>query len=300
MGAWVYPRVDSHWHILDKGDGDKRIYAEGINLTLNGRIRYAGTHAYSESISNTMMLNTWQHVALTWSTSEDTTRLYHNGAEVGYAIRDAGTGGVLDDTTQSYTIGARGALGATTFFDGIIDEVRLYNRALSRQEVGQLYYYVLSCPTNDLNADCKIGFDDLLIFSGKWLWTGLAGSILQDIIEDGAANFADFAKLTECWLDTWNRPPEVNITQPEDGAQFYSNQIVDIEVDAWDTDGSVAEVEFSADRNIIEEDNDGTDGWKTSCRFSVGSYGLTAKAIDDKGAATISTAVQIKVFVPPR
>jgi len=35
--AWIYPRADSHWHILDKGNGDKRLYAEGINRTLDGR-----------------------------------------------------------------------------------------------------------------------------------------------------------------------------------------------------------------------------------------------------------------------
>ncbi len=60
MAAWIYPRVDAHWHVLDKGDGDKRIYAEGASLALSGRVRYTGTHAYSESLSNTITLNTWQ------------------------------------------------------------------------------------------------------------------------------------------------------------------------------------------------------------------------------------------------
>jgi len=139
MAVWIYPRVDAHWHVFDKGDGDKRIYVEGMRRTLNGRIRYTGTHAYSESVSNTIVLNRWQHVALTWSRTTNTTRLYHNGIEVQYHIQDIGSGGVLDDATYPFTIGARGALGDVTFFYGLIDEVRLYKRVLSPQEIQDLH-----------------------------------------------------------------------------------------------------------------------------------------------------------------
>ena len=139
MTAWIYPRVDSHWHILDKGDGDKRLYAEGLHRTLDGRVRYTGTHAFSRSINDTVQLNAWQHVALVWSRATNVTRLYHNGREVRYSSQDTGTGSPLDDTTHAYTIGARGALGETTFFNGLIDEVRLYQRALSGSEIYDLY-----------------------------------------------------------------------------------------------------------------------------------------------------------------
>ncbi len=139
MTAWIYPRRDSHWHILDKGDGDKRLYAEGTSLTLDGRVRYSGAHAFSKSVSNTVQLNAWQHVALVWSRMTNRMRLYHNGAEVRYGVQDIGTGEPLDDTTHPFTIGARGALGEVTFFDGLIDEVRLYKRALSAQEIADLH-----------------------------------------------------------------------------------------------------------------------------------------------------------------
>jgi hypothetical protein len=59
MAGWIYPRAYSHWHVLDKGDGDKRLYSEGgASLgTLDGRIRYSGTHALSHSVNNTIRLN---------------------------------------------------------------------------------------------------------------------------------------------------------------------------------------------------------------------------------------------------
>ncbi|MBW7992012.1 MAG: hypothetical protein FVQ84_18630 [Planctomycetes bacterium] len=135
MSAWIYPHVDSHWHVLDKGDGDKRIFAEGINRTLNGRIRYAGTHANSESVSDTIILNSWQHVALTWSQTTNTIQLFHNGTEVLYSIQNIGSSGVLDDTTHPFMIGARGVLEATSFFNGIIDDVRIYNHVLDVNDI---------------------------------------------------------------------------------------------------------------------------------------------------------------------
>jgi len=138
MAAWVYPRADAHWHVLDKGDGDKRIYAEGVSLTLDGRVRYTGTHAYAQSLSNTLVLNVWQHVAMTWSATDNITRLYHNGVEVSYSGQATGSGSVLDDTTQPFVIGARGNLDIVTFFNGIIDDVRIYNRALSQDEIRKL------------------------------------------------------------------------------------------------------------------------------------------------------------------
>jgi len=49
----------------------------------------------------------------------------------------------------------------------------------------------------DINGDCKVDFEDLSRLTKKWLWTGLPGSIPEDIIKDGVVNFLDFSKLTE-------------------------------------------------------------------------------------------------------
>jgi hypothetical protein len=81
----------------------------------------------------------WQDVALTWSRVSNPTRLYRNGAEVSYAVQDTGTGVPLDDTAYAFVIGARGALEPVTFFNGLLDEVRLYRRALSAEEIRSLY-----------------------------------------------------------------------------------------------------------------------------------------------------------------
>ncbi len=139
IAAWIYPRVDSHWHILDKGDGDKRLFSEGVNRTLDGRIRSAGAQAYAKSSFNTILLNEWQHMVLTWSRTTNMLRLYHNGKEVNYTSQDVGAGTPQDDTDYPFTIGVRGALGPVTFLNGLLDELRLYSRPLTAQEIRVLY-----------------------------------------------------------------------------------------------------------------------------------------------------------------
>jgi len=97
-----------------------------------------------------------------------------------------------------------------------------------------------------------------------------------------------------------NQPPNVNITNPQDGAVFDSYQTIEIEANAWDVDGSVVKVEFFANGSKIGEDNDGTDGWKTNWYdLPVGTYILTAKATDNDGAAATSPAVRITVHGAP-
>ena len=97
-----------------------------------------------------------------------------------------------------------------------------------------------------------------------------------------------------------NQPPNVTITKPQDGAVFGASETIEIEANAWDVDGSVVKVEFFADESKIGEDNDGTDGWKSSWNnHPAGSYSLTAKATDNDGAAATSPAVGIMVVETP-
>jgi len=135
--AWIYPRADSHWHVISKGTGSKRLYSEnsGTSLDLTGRVRYSGDDALSRSTDNTITLNAWQHVAMTWSTGSDSVRLFRNGAEVGYAYTILGDNTVENDAQNPYMIGARSDLVAGTFFSGIIDEVSIWGRVLTQEEI---------------------------------------------------------------------------------------------------------------------------------------------------------------------
>jgi len=56
--------------------------------------------------------------------------------------------------------------------------------------------------SSELTAAEKNGFLHLAALSGQWLWTGTAGGIDQDIVQDGSVNLADFAEFAAKWRGT--------------------------------------------------------------------------------------------------
>jgi hypothetical protein len=71
--------------------------------------------------------------------NETASQLYVNGTYVG-AITVAGwTGSSSNTTAANFGIGGRGDNGSNPF-DGTIDDVRVYSRALSAAEINNLYY----------------------------------------------------------------------------------------------------------------------------------------------------------------
>ncbi len=83
-------------------------------------------------------LNQWTHVTVTRSGA--TYKIYYNAAEPTTSALGVGEPGNPSPTTQELRIGADIAgTGSNGHFTGYLDDVRVYNRALSATEIGQLY-----------------------------------------------------------------------------------------------------------------------------------------------------------------
>ena len=98
----------------------------------------------------------WYHVAVTLVEGGNV-NFYIDGVPVGTSSQ-YGTFGILND--EPVRIGAR--KDANYWFNGIIDEVAIYNRALSASEIRE-YCWV------DLNRDGEINFLDFAVFANNWL-----------------------------------------------------------------------------------------------------------------------------------
>jgi hypothetical protein len=77
--------------------------------------------------TSALALNTWTHLAGTYDGT--TLRLYINGVQVSSQAQT----GAIGTSTQALTIG--GDTIAGQFWSGLIDEVRIYNRALTQAEI---------------------------------------------------------------------------------------------------------------------------------------------------------------------
>jgi len=81
--------------------------------------------------------NAWTFITITYDSTNGKIRIYING-ELEDTI-DMTSGKSLNNTTGSLFIGALDS--SNEFYDGIIDEIRIYNRVLSPEEIFNLFAY---------------------------------------------------------------------------------------------------------------------------------------------------------------
>ena len=96
-----------------------------------------------------------------------------------------------------------------------------------------------------------------------------------------------------------NVPPVVTLVSPPAGASFVAPATITLSANATDADGTVAKVDFLRGGTTAIGSVAAKPFTFTWSNVPAGTYSLTAKATDDKGATTTSAAVTAKVNNPP-
>jgi hypothetical protein len=137
----------SYWLLL-RGD-EVEVFVGDQNRTIDGRIR---------STSADIPIGVWTHVAGTWDGSNF--KVFVNGVSVPGVISSENgvypTG--MDDSMIPVNIGAAEAFASgqrSALFDGLIDEVYIFDRALSPADVSRL---AGNSPTADWHADLVLAW----------------------------------------------------------------------------------------------------------------------------------------------
>ncbi|MFO1313735.1 MAG: Ig-like domain-containing protein [Burkholderiales bacterium] len=96
-----------------------------------------------------------------------------------------------------------------------------------------------------------------------------------------------------------NKPPTVSITSPANNASIIGPVIIPVVASASDPDGTIAKVEFYRDGVLLGTDT--ASPYSASWPAALGTYVLTAKATDNRGAVTPSAPVTVvvKTAQPP-
>ncbi|MCP4613575.1 MAG: LamG domain-containing protein [Planctomycetes bacterium] len=124
---------NNHWWMLST-------IAEAGEIRLRFRLKTTDGQSTTTLIadSGVLEIGQWQHAAATWDGT--TMRLYLNGEEVGSTAK--GGDAVATDASVKASIGSQPPDAYDTdishvnkFFDGSLDDVRLYNGALSQDEI---------------------------------------------------------------------------------------------------------------------------------------------------------------------
>lgn len=120
-----------------------------------------------EPISTSIPLGVWKHVAVTFTYGvPETIRIYINGVSKSGRWTWTGKGTALPTTpSDNVTIGAGFGGGKNFYFPGTIDEISIYNRALSVEEIKAHYEEV-----EVVKATIDIDPDTLNLASkGRWI-----------------------------------------------------------------------------------------------------------------------------------
>jgi hypothetical protein len=152
--AWVRLNATNWWHgVIAKGNANNSaVHNYGIEITDTNRVRcILGSGAAFQEFDSTITIaaNQFRHVACTWNGT--TLSLYID------SVLNTSTTQNLTPTgnTSPLFIGQFG--GNSDRFSGVIDEVRIYNRALSQAEIQQDMNTPISTASNAAPTISAIG-----------------------------------------------------------------------------------------------------------------------------------------------
>lgn len=132
LEAWIYPTaVPNNWKSVMMKE-DSGFYVYGLYLSPSSHpavyLVIGGLEHGLEVSSTTLPINVWSHVAVTYDGAM--LRVYVNGTEVG----SQAVSGTVPASAGVLRIGGN-SIWNNEFFKGRIDDVRIYNRPLTRSEV---------------------------------------------------------------------------------------------------------------------------------------------------------------------
>jgi concanavalin A-like lectin/glucanase superfamily protein len=147
VDAWINPRPDGGWFFARRDP----LVSEGVSLEANGDGFLTATlqtdvGSYIASVNPVIKFGQWQHVAVTADIATNQVRLYLNGRPVATSVvgGSPNLSGRFADVSHLF-IGQRQGSdtpegeGGAARFNGLVDEVAVYNRALSADEIQAIF-----------------------------------------------------------------------------------------------------------------------------------------------------------------
>ncbi|UCG56514.1 MAG: hypothetical protein JSU70_16825 [Phycisphaerales bacterium] len=161
VAAWVKIRtVRGNWtSVVNKGLTAWRLET----LYDTRRMHFAVTDEHYIDADANIPPNEWHHVCGTYDGSN--IRLYMNGVQD--AASPAAYSGPIATNTNNLLIGRYSGGLSSGEWDGLIDDVRIYNYPLDADEI--LKRISVEPPRGDLNNDCAVDSADLAVLAASWL-----------------------------------------------------------------------------------------------------------------------------------
>jgi len=292
---------------------------------LGGKV--GANNAWTANAATTLTsadLNIWKHAAMTYDGTS--VRLYINGSLVS-TVAGAHT------TSNNPLEFGRWSAG-TEYWNGLIDEVRLYSRALSQAEIqtdmntpigsasgNRAPTVTLTAPANGAtltapatvtlsatasdpdgtiskvefyNGTTLLNTDTTSSYSYSWSSVAAGTYTVKAVAYDNSGASASSSTATITVNSATNQAPSVTLTAPANGSTFTAPATVTLSATASDSDGTISKVEFYNGATLLNTDT--TSSYSYSwVSVPAGTYTVKAIAYDNSGNSKSSATSTITV-----
>ncbi|MEE9336829.1 MAG: DUF4347 domain-containing protein, partial [Methylococcaceae bacterium] len=151
ISAWIKTTDTTESTIFGLSDKNDSLSLIKFGIELDGRLKWLN---YNDTVNDVVGYSTqtvndglWHHVAITVNSSGNTLYIDGKVANATYSVGSTTTQSFFNDITNIDKIDIGHSVRDSTidgFFDGQLDDVRVYNRALTTSDIANLY----NIPTN--------------------------------------------------------------------------------------------------------------------------------------------------------
>jgi hypothetical protein len=140
VSAWVYKSLksltddnDRIFSFVNNANNGFQLIFDEVTDKYGVVLKRGGTNIINQKTYGAWVTDEW--VLITYVVNGTTGTFYKNGE----VVATDGSTTIAIGSTNAYLIGARSDLHAVTFFNGSIDDIKIYDRALSETEILQIY-----------------------------------------------------------------------------------------------------------------------------------------------------------------
>lgn len=130
VSFWCYPTANFNYMFLIRGSGAHRFRISGDGLVFRDTNHSSQT---SVSFNTTIATNTWSHITCIYNRGE--VFMYVNGILTNHSTTYYNSTSVLLSDLSEYRIARQQSSSGNNYYAGKINDFRIYNHALSAQEV---------------------------------------------------------------------------------------------------------------------------------------------------------------------
>jgi hypothetical protein len=287
----------------------------GATPRLRFRLRTGTTTTMVTASSGNLQVNTWYHAAATYDGAR--MRLYLNGIEVGSTAK---TGTLATSASVPVSIGRNPSETGTNFLRGAVDDLRIFNRALTAAEVTTLFNEpvppvnhapVVTNPGSrtirtgpfSLTISASDGDGDALTYSASGLPSSLSinastGTISGTVAAgtyDITVTVSDTRAQTTVAFTLTVLPNQGPLLQPPPAQSHRTGDAVTLQLVASDPDGDL--LTFSAAGLPPGLTINQATGLITGVTTTVGTYSVTVGVTD--GSLAVNHTLPWTIAAPP-